>query len=273
MTNVGLPPMGDVSPATRAGSSRRRLVVGSGLVGAGVVAGAIVGGTLLSQAATPSASVPAQGASTAAGNCPDRGQWPNLTGVVTKVGTSTVDIKIGSASAKTYSVTSKSDIDKNGEAKLSSLKVGDKVRFSATAGDVIEVLHAGQEGLDGPHGWTRGGPRGWTHGGPHGSARGGWGLNLSGVVTQVGTKSVSIKSGTAAAKTYSVTSKSDIDKNGEAKLSALKVGDKVRFSATAGNVIEVLHAGKEASDHPRGGPRGGGPWSGPGARPAGTNGI
>jgi hypothetical protein len=106
---------------------------------------------------------------------------------------------------------------------------------------VIDKLHAGDEQLDRPQG-----PSGGRFGG----------LARSGTVTAVGTSSVTIKtaSGTTA---YAVTGTSDIDKNGEAKLSDLKVGDAVRFSTTtvAGKtVIDKLHAGNEQLDRPSRGP-------------------
>jgi hypothetical protein len=78
------------------------------------------------------------------------------------------------------------------------------------------------------------------------------GLNQSGTVTAVGASSVTIKT-SSGTKTYAVTSSSDIDKNGEAKLSDLKVGDAVRFDTATVNgktVIGRLHAGNEALDRP-----------------------
>nr|MDA8047384.1 hypothetical protein [Actinomycetota bacterium] len=70
------------------------------------------------------------------------------------------------------------------------------------------------------------------------------GLSDSGTVTAVGASSVTIDG-----KTYAVTSSSDIDKNGEATLSDLKVGDKVTFStvsAASTPTIDKLHAGNES---------------------------
>ena len=78
------------------------------------------------------------------------------------------------------------------------------------------------------------------------------GLPKSGTVTAVGTDSVTID-GTV----YAVTSSSDIDKNGEATLSSLAVGDKVTFSTVASELpptIDKLHAGNESLDRPTGGP-------------------
>ena len=82
-------------------------------------------------------------------------------------------------------------------------------------------------------------------------------LPMSGTVAAVGTSSVTI--GTT---TYAVDSNSDIDKNGESTLSALSVGDAVRFSIVTTNgvvAIDKLHAGSEALDRPPGGPMGAGP--------------
>jgi len=72
----------------------------------------------------------------------------------------------------------------------------------------------------------------------------------AGTVTGVGAKSVTIKSGSAT-KTYAVDANSDIDKNGEAKLSDLKAGDAVHFAVRPGtSTIAVLHAGDEALNRP-----------------------
>jgi hypothetical protein len=82
----------------------------------------------------------------------------------------------------------------------------------------------------------------------------GGGLGSSGTVTAVGSSSVTIKT-SSGTKTYKVTSASDIDKNGEAKLSDLKVGDAVRFdtqTVSGATVIDHLHAGSEALDRPTG---------------------
>ena len=86
---------------------------------------------------------------------------------------------------------------------------------------------------------------------PHGAAAG---LPDSGTVTAVGASSVTIDG-----KVYAVTSSSDIDKNGEATLSDLAVGDKVTFSTVSGAstaTIDKLHAGSEALDRPTGPPPG-----------------
>ena len=79
-------------------------------------------------------------------------------------------------------------------------------------------------------------------------------LSLSGTVTAVSSSSVTIKTSTATT-VYSVTSASDIDKNGEATVSALVVGDKVTFSVNSANArqIDKLHAGDETKNLPTGG--------------------
>jgi ABC-type phosphate transport system substrate-binding protein len=146
------PPIPASQPAAVPRRRRRGVVVGAGLVGAGVVAGAIVGGTVLSNAATGS---PTPGSSSSASQPQDRHDPGDrglpLSGTVTAVGSSTVTIKTSTGST-TYQVDSNSDIDKNGEAQLSSLKPGDQVRFSVTSGNVIDILHAGDEALDRPPG-------------------------------------------------------------------------------------------------------------------------
>lgn len=107
----------------------------------------------------------------------------------------------------------------------------------------------------------------------------------AGTVTAVGTKSVTIKSGSST-KTYAVDANSDIDKNGEAKLSDLTAGDAVHFAVRPGtSTIAVLHAGDEALNRPGfGSGRPGGPCPGmdghhdddhpaPGASPAPSSGA
>jgi hypothetical protein len=85
---------------------------------------------------------------------------------------------------------------------------------------------------------------------------GGFRLDHTGTVTAVGTNSVTIKESTATT-TYAVSSTSDIDKNGEAKLSDLKAGDKVIFSVvtvSGKKTIGILHSGNEALNRPQHGP-------------------
>ena len=150
------PPADDPAASTAPVRRRRGLVVGVALVGTGAVAGAIIGTTFLSGAAT-SSPTPGTGSATSqpAGHGPGRGMGLGLSGTVTAVGSSTVTIKTGTATT-TYKVDGNSDIDKNGEAQLSSLKVGDAVRFSVSSGNVIDKLHAGDEALDRPQGPPRG---------------------------------------------------------------------------------------------------------------------
>ena len=151
------PPIPASRPAGAPRRRRRAVVAGASLAGAGVVAGVIVGGTVLSSAATTS---PTPGSSSSTAQAPKRhgpGGGLPLTGTVTAVGSSSVTIKTSSATT-TYQVESNSDIDKNGEAQLSSLKPGDAVRFSVTDGNVIDILHAGDEALDRPQGPGPDGP-------------------------------------------------------------------------------------------------------------------
>jgi len=79
-------------------------------------------------------------------------------------------------------------------------------------------------------------------------------LDQTGTVTAVGTDTVTIQTSTATT-TYAVNANSDIDKNGEASLSNLAVGDSVTFSTTTSGTttaIDKLHAGNEQLDHPQG---------------------
>jgi putative ribosome biogenesis GTPase RsgA len=89
-------------------------------------------------------------------------------------------------------------------------------------------------------------------------------------VTAVGTSSVTIKT-SSATTTYQVDANSDIDKNGEATLKDLVVGDAVRFSVDSSNktTIDKLHAGTESLDRPKGAPAGAPGGQAPGAAPAG----
>ena len=77
-------------------------------------------------------------------------------------------------------------------------------------------------------------------------------LDLSGTITAVGTSSVTIKTATATT-VYAVTSACDIDKNGEAALKDLAVGDAVTFSVDGTNTkqIDKLHAGDEIKNRPQ----------------------
>jgi hypothetical protein len=77
----------------------------------------------------------------------------SLSGTVTAVGTASVTIKTAAGPTE-YAVTSSSDIDKNGEAALSSLAAGDAVTFSVDNGNAkqIDKLHAGDEAKNQPQG-------------------------------------------------------------------------------------------------------------------------
>jgi hypothetical protein len=141
-------------PPTPSRSQKRRLVgIGAGLAAGGALVGAVLAGTLSAGAATPSTS-PSGTSSTEA---PDGhgggggGHALDLTGTVTAVGSSSLTIKTSTGSTVTYKVTSSSDIDKNGEAQLSSLATGDAVRYSVVSGTTtIDKLHAGDEAKDMP---------------------------------------------------------------------------------------------------------------------------
>jgi hypothetical protein len=139
----------------------------AGYVLAGLVAGGVIAGAISAQAATPNPS-PTTSTSTAtadphpgdngADGVPEaqeqhggHGGGLSLSGTVTAVGTNSVTIKT-SAGTTTYSVTSSSDIDKNGEASLSKLAVGDAVTFGvdSTNAKQIDKLHAGDEAKNMP---------------------------------------------------------------------------------------------------------------------------
>jgi hypothetical protein len=167
----GSPEQQPAPPRRRSGLARKVALIGTGLV-----AGAALAGTVSAQAATTSSSptptatssTPAQpgGGGQSGGTALAPGGSLSLTGTVTAVGTSTVTIKTASGTTA-YTVTSSSDIDKNGEATLSALTVGDTVSFSTTAtgGTVIDKLHAGNQQLD------------WPQGAPGGSGQGGSGTS------------------------------------------------------------------------------------------------
>jgi hypothetical protein len=105
-----------------------------------------------------------------------------------------------------------------------------------------------------------------TTGAPHG-------LDQSGTVSAVGSASVTITASSGTATTYAVGANSDIDKNGEAALSNLAVGDKVTFnSVTSGTTktIAHLHAGNETLDRPTADGGGAGRGELPGGRTGGA---
>ena len=251
----------DTQNETLTGRRRRTprvIAAGLGLLGLGAAAGGVTSTALSAGAATtPTSSVPAQsssGSTSSGGSSSTAPAAPGnssstapaappalpLSGTVTAVGSASVTIQT-STGTTTYAVTSSSDIDKNGEATLSDLAVGDAVTFSTVTTNgttAIDKLHAGNAQEDMPKG------------GPPGGA-----LSLSGTVTAVGSSSVSIQTSTGTT-TYAVTSSSDIDKNGEATLSDLAVGDAVTFSTVTTNgttAIDKLHAGNAQEDMPHGG--------------------
>ena len=161
--------------------SRRRglpALAVTGLLGAGGVAGALISATTTATAAPSSSSTAASGSTSTSngsspsanappptpqyGSAPPSGSLPPTgtarglpdNGTVTAVGSSSVTIKTSSGTT-TYAVTSTSDIDKNGEAQLSDLAVGDTVTFSTVASSAtptIDKLHVGNEALDMPKG-------------------------------------------------------------------------------------------------------------------------
>lgn len=135
-----------------------RVLAAAGLLAAGLASGAVLGLTMTAGASTsgsgtgassttpPSATSAGTGAPTAR---PPSSGLPK-SGTVTAVGSDSVTID-GTA----YAVTASSDIDKNGEATLADLTVGDKVTFSTMSSastPTIDKLHAGNESLDRPSG-------------------------------------------------------------------------------------------------------------------------
>ena len=170
-----------------AGKRRRTLLAGTTVAIGGALVGAIAAASVSASAATtgagasaataavssPSATAPGGPGGQGHGGMASTGQHPagfglNLTGTVASVGTSTVTIKTSSGAIKTYTVNASSDIDKNGEAQLSSLAAGDAVRYSVRTG-TIDKLHAGNEAKDAP---THGTPPGSSQGAPPSSSQG-----------------------------------------------------------------------------------------------------
>lgn len=163
-------------PASHRLSRKAKAWLGTGLVGSGLVSGAILGSTLtagassassvLTASSTGSSSSGGSGGSGTSSQPPAYHGLPN-SGTVTAVGSSSVTID-----GKTYAVTSNSDIDKNGEATLSQLAVGDAVTFStdpSASTPTIDKLHAGNESLDRPTGPPPGGAPGAAGNGSSGS--------------------------------------------------------------------------------------------------------
>lgn len=158
----------------------RRVAVTVGLVGAGLAAGAVIASAIGANAETTSGTgtsgTGTSGYGSAAPGAPGYappgsdgqrggtdGFGPRMawrTGTVTAVGSSSVTITTNGTTTK-YAVNSASDIDKNGEAKLADLKVGDAVRFTTRTSSgttTIDKLHAGDENLDRPAGMPPHGP-------------------------------------------------------------------------------------------------------------------
>lgn len=115
------------------------------LLGVGVAAGAVLAGGMVANAATGTRAASA-GSSTAA---PATRTALSMSGTITAVGSSSVDIKESAGTVTTYQVSSASDVDKSGESTLASLSVGDAVTFSATNG-TIDKLHTGTESQNHP---------------------------------------------------------------------------------------------------------------------------
>jgi Cu/Ag efflux protein CusF len=245
---VWVTPIEQSKPAT---TNRRRIARTAGILGVGVAAGGVLAFGLNANASPSSTSTGASAAAAsqygAAGdntaNAPRaRRDQLALSGTVTAVGSNSVTIKTSTATTQ-YVVDANSDIDKNGEATLADLKVGDAVTFNTVTTNgkaTIDKLHSGDEAKNRPAG------------------AGGHGLSLSGTVTSVGSASVTIKTSTGTTE-YAVDALSDIDKNGEATLADLKVGDAVTFNTVTTNgraTIDKLHSGDEAKNRPAGPPPG-----------------
>lgn len=145
--------------------TKTRIAVTVALLAAGVAAGAIGATALGASAGTSTSATPANytaPTATASGGSGPQGRAyhvPELSGTVTAVGSATVTIKTSTATTS-YTVTSASDIDKNGEAQLSDLVVGDAVTFNfmPDAATTINKLHAGDETKDRPAGPPADGP-------------------------------------------------------------------------------------------------------------------
>jgi hypothetical protein len=153
------------------GNRRRKVLTGAAVAVGSALAGGALAATLSASATTsattlatssPTASTPSGGPGVQENDGIAESQEHhggfalNLTGTVTAVGADTVTIKTSGGAIKVYKVDSSSDIDKNGEAQLSSLTSGDAVRYSVRSGtSTIGKLHAGNEAKDAP---TRGAP-------------------------------------------------------------------------------------------------------------------
>jgi hypothetical protein len=144
---------------------RRRWTIPAAAAALGLTGGLVLGGLGIANAASstgstspstsPSVVAPYGGSGSSSG-----APWPGgaralpMSGTVTAVTANSVTIKTSSATT-TFAVTSASDIDKNGEAALSDLSVGDAVTLSTTTSGstvAIDKLHAGNDSLDWPSG-------------------------------------------------------------------------------------------------------------------------
>lgn len=147
------------TPAPPEPTGRRRgLAIAALGILAGGAAGAIIATTIGATAATTTASGGQSGTVVSAASGADGARHgyhvPANSGTVTAVGSNSVTIKTGSGTT-TYGVTAASDIDKNGEAQLRNLAVGDAVTFNtqtANGATIIDKLHAGDEAKDRPAG-------------------------------------------------------------------------------------------------------------------------
>jgi hypothetical protein len=174
MTKEHPVPRRNLPPRLKALRSRR-LITGSALLAAGAAGGGILASSVTASATAGATAAASTLATTAASGSSDtdRPGGPlagaprdagglhglNLSGTITAIGSSSLTIKT-STGTSTYSVGTSSDIDKNGEASLSSLAVGDKVTFNTVQStSTIAHLHAGNEALDAPH-MGPGGPGG-----------------------------------------------------------------------------------------------------------------
>lgn len=163
----------------------RRWLAGSALLTAGAAGGGYLATTATAGAATVSNSgstgSSSSGAVSTTRPAPANGAPHGLdqSGTVSAVGSASVTITASSGTATTYTVVANSDIDKNGEAALSNLAVGDKVTFDyVTSGTTktIAHLHAGNEALDRPTADGGGAGSGeLPGGGPGGAPQGGYG--------------------------------------------------------------------------------------------------
>jgi hypothetical protein len=140
--------------ATKPARKAKRVIVG--VIAGGVITSGLAFGAMSANAATtPTPSAASAAATTDApapsGTSHGHGRGLNLSGTVTAVGTGSVTIKTATATTE-YAVSATSDIDKNGEAALGDLVVGDAITFSTTttANNTVTVdkLHTGNEALN-----------------------------------------------------------------------------------------------------------------------------